>query len=63
MMSNIERLSSIRIKMETVDREITNIESILTKTTCPQETLIAELNMLKDVQSFYQQQLKDNDSN
>lgn len=63
MMSNIERLLSIRIKMEHVGREITNIESILTKTTGPQETLIAELNMLKDVQSFYQQQLKDNDSN
>lgn len=49
--------------MESVGREISNIEDILSTTTSPQETLIAELNMLKDVKSFYQQQLKDNDSN
>ena len=62
-MNNIERLSSIKLKMESVGREISNIEDILSTTTSPQETLIAELNMLKDVKSFYQQQLKDNDSN
>ena len=62
-MNNIERLSSIKLKMDSVGREISNIEDILTQSTGPQDTLIAELNMLKDVKSFYQQQLKDNDSN
>lgn len=53
MMTNTEKLSSIAIKLEQVERSLKDIEDLLTTTTSPAEETIAEYNMLKDVQSFY----------
>lgn len=53
MMTNTEKLSSIAIKIEQVERSLKDIEDLLTSTTSPAEETIAEYNMLKDVQSFY----------
>jgi hypothetical protein len=55
-MTNTEKLSSIAIKIEQVERSLKEIEDILTTTTSPAEETIAEYNMLKDVQSFYNTQ-------
>lgn len=52
-MTNTEKLSSIAIKIEQVERSLKDIEDLLTSTTSPAEETIAEYNMLKDVQSFY----------
>jgi len=56
MMNNTEKLSSIAIKIEQVERSLKEIEDLLTTTTSPAEETIAEYNMLKDVQSFYMTQ-------
>jgi len=56
MTKNIEKLSSIAIKIEQVERSLKEIEDLLTTTTSPAEATIAEYNMLKDVQSFYMTQ-------
>lgn len=62
-MNNTNRISEIQVKLNHVQREIKDINSYLTSTTSPAETMIAELNMLKEVESFYQQALKNaNDS-
>ena len=53
MMNNTEKLSSIAIKVEQVQHNIAELEEFLTSTTSPAEETIAELNMLKDVRSFY----------
>ena len=56
MTNNTEKLSSIAIKLEQVERSLRDIEDLLTTTTSPAEETIAEYNMLKDVQSFYMTQ-------
>ena len=56
MTKNIEKLSSIAIKIEQVERSLRDIEDLLKATTSPAEETIAEYNMLKDVQSFYMTQ-------
>jgi hypothetical protein len=56
MTKNIEKLSSIAIKIEQVEREIKFLEEFLSGTSGPAEQSIAELKMLKDVQSFYRTQ-------
>jgi len=53
MMNNTEKLSSIAIKVDQVQRNIAELEQILTSTTSPADSTIAELKMLKDVRSFY----------
>ena len=67
MMNNTEKLSSIAIKVDQVQRNIAELEQILTSTTSPADSTIAELKMLKDVRSFYLTQYsnameKDDDS-
>jgi hypothetical protein len=63
MTKNTNRISEIQVKLDHVQREIKDINSYLTSTTSPAETMIAELNMLKEVESFYKQALKNaNDS-
>ena len=56
MTTSTEKLSSIAIKIEQVERSLRDIEDLLTTTTSPAEETIAEYNMLKDVQSFYTKQ-------
>lgn len=56
MTKSTEKLSSIAIKIEQVERSLKGIEDLLTTTTSPAEETIAEYNMLKDVQSFYMTQ-------
>ena len=56
MKKSIEKLSSIAIKIEQVERSLRDIEDLLKATTSPAEETIAEYNMLKDVQSFYMTQ-------
>ena len=56
MTKSTEKLSSIAIKIEQVERSLKDIEDLLTTTTSPAEETIAEYNMLKDVQSFYMTQ-------
>ena len=56
MMNNTEKLSSIRIKLDHVEREIKFLEEFLSGTSSPAEQSIAELKMLKEVQSFYRTQ-------
>ena len=56
MTKSIEKLSSIAIKIEQVERSLRDIEDLLKATTSPAEETIAEYNMLKDVQSFYMTQ-------
>ena len=56
MMTPTEKLSAIRSKLDHVEREIEFIEAYLTSTAGPAEETIAELNMLKEVQSFYRTQ-------
>ena len=56
MMNNTEKLSTIRIKLDHVEREIEFVEEYLTSTAAPAEETIAELKMLKEVQSFYRTQ-------
>jgi hypothetical protein len=56
MMNNTEKLSSIRIKLDHVEREIKLLEDLLIETSGPAEQSIAELKMLKEVQSFYRTQ-------
>jgi hypothetical protein len=56
MMNNTEKLSSIAIKLEQVERSLKDIEDLLKSTTSPAEETISEYNMLKDVQSFYTKQ-------
>jgi hypothetical protein len=58
MTKNTNRISEIQVKLDHVQREIKDINSYLTSTTSPAETMIAELNMLKEVESFYKQALK-----
>ena len=53
MINLTEKLSSIRTKLDHVEREIEFLEAYLTSTSGPAEQTIAELNMLKDVQNFY----------
>ena len=53
MTKNTEKLSSIAIKIEHVQRSITDLEDVLKSTTSPANDTIAELKMLKDVRSFY----------
>lgn len=53
MMNNTDKLSSIAIKVDQVQRNIAELEQILTSTTSPADSTIAELKMLKDVRSFY----------
>ena len=55
-MNNTEKLSSIRIKLDHVEREIKFLEEFLSGTSVPAEQSIAELKMLKEVQSFYRTQ-------
>ncbi len=52
-MNNTDKLSSIAIKVDQVQRNIAELEQILTSTTSPADSTIAELKMLKDVRSFY----------
>lgn len=56
MTNNTEKLSSIRIKLDHVEREIKFLEEFLSGTSGPAEQSIAELKMLKEVQSFYRTQ-------
>ena len=56
MIAPTEKLSTIRIKLDHVEREIEYVEAYLTSTTGPVEETIAELKMLKEVQSFYRNQ-------
>ena len=53
MTKNTEKLSLIAIKIEQVQRSITDLEHVLKSTTFPADDTIAELKMLKDVKSFY----------
>jgi hypothetical protein len=53
MMNHTEKLSSIRIKLNQVENEIKFLEEYLLTTSGPAESTIAELNMLREVQSFY----------
>ena len=53
MTKNTEKLSSIAIKIEQVQRSIIDLEDVLKSTTSPANDTIAELKMLKDVRSFY----------
>jgi hypothetical protein len=53
MINPTEKLSSIRTKLDHVEREIEFLEAYLTSTSGPANDTIAELNMLKDVQNFY----------
>jgi hypothetical protein len=53
MINPTEKLSSIRTKLDLVEREIEFLEAYLTSTSGPAKDTIAELNMLKDVQNFY----------
>ena len=53
MTKNTEKLSSIAIKIEQVQRNIADLEDVLKSTTSPANDTIAELKMLKDVRSFY----------
>ena len=53
MTKNTEKLSSIAIKIEQVQRNIADLEDVLKSTTSPADDTIAELKMLKDVRSFY----------
>lgn len=69
MISPTEKLSLIRTKLNKVEEEINFLESYLTSTTAPAKDSIAELKMLKDVESFYRaqynnayQELKDDDT-
>lgn len=64
MTKNTNRILEIQVKLDHVQREIADINSYLKSTTSPAETMIAELNVLKEVESFYKQTLKNaNDSN
>lgn len=56
MISPTESLSSIRTKLNSVENEIKFLEELLIATSGPAKDTIAELNMLKDVQSFYRNQ-------
>jgi spore coat polysaccharide biosynthesis protein SpsF (cytidylyltransferase family) len=56
MTSPTESLSSIRTKLNNVENEIKFLEELLIATSGPAKDTIAELNMLKDVQSFYRNQ-------
>ena len=56
MISPTESLSSIRTKLNNVENEIKFLEELLIATSGPAKDTIAELNMLKDVQSFYRNQ-------
>ena len=69
MISPTEKLSLIRAKLDKVEEEINFLESYLTSTSRPAEDSIAELKMLKEVESFYRlqynnayQEVKDNDA-
>ena len=55
-MTPTEKLSAIRSKLNHVEREIEFLEAYLISTTGPAEATVAELNMLKEVQSFYRTQ-------
>ena len=69
MISPTEKLSLIRTKLNKVEEEINFLESYLTSTSGPAEDSIAELKMLKEVESFYRvqynntyQELKEDDA-
>jgi len=53
MINPTEKLSSIRTKLNQVEREIEFLEAYLVSTSGPAKDTIAELKMLKEVQSFY----------
>ena len=55
-MTPTEKLSLIRTKLDTVENEIKYLEDLLTVTSGPQQETIAELKMLKEVESFYRKQ-------
>jgi hypothetical protein len=56
MINPIDKLSSIRIKLNHVEREIEFLEAYLVSTTGPAEATVAELKMLKEVLVFYRTQ-------